>query len=49
MIINGGKGEKILDKKSQVDEFNKFIWDHSFEYIVVDRKEVLEGMIDMYG
>ena len=48
VIINGGKGEKRIEKKHEIDKYNKMIFDHSFEYVIADRKEVLEGMIDMY-
>lgn len=49
IIINGGKGEKELEKKSEVNELNKLIWDHAHKFVVADRKEILNGMIDMYG
>ncbi len=48
VTINGGRGERILEKKSEVDNYNKMILDHSFEYVISNKKEVLEGLIDMY-
>ena len=48
IIINGGKGEKTVDKTSEVDRLNKMIWDHAHEYIVADREELLNGMVEMY-
>ncbi len=49
IIINACKGDKKLEKKSEVDSLNKQIWDHAHEYVVADREEILNGMIDMYG
>lgn len=48
IIINGGKSEKTLEKSTEVDRFNRLIWDHAHEYIVADREELLNGMIEMY-
>ena len=45
--INGGQGEKILENKMDVDSLNYMIWNHSFEYVVGNKKELLDGMNDM--
>ena len=47
VIINGSKGEKSIDKKSEIDRLNNMIWQHSFEYIVGNNEELLRGMSDM--
>ncbi len=46
IIINGGKEEMILDKKTKVDDLNRIIWEHSHEYIVSDNEKLLYGMLD---
>ena len=47
VVINGCRGERVLDIKKDVDKLNRMIWEHSFEYIVCNKREVLEGMGDM--
>lgn len=47
VIINGERGEKELDNKINVDTLNRMVWDHSFEYVVGNKEELLEGMADM--
>lgn len=47
IIVNGGKGEKELDRKTAVDELNQMIWEHSFDYIVTNNEDVLNGMLEM--
>ena len=50
IIVNGSdrQREKQIDKKMQVDELNRKILEHSYEYVVGNNQGVLEGLIDMY-
>lgn len=50
IIINGSDShkEKRLDKKMEVDELNCMILEHSYEYIVSNIQDVLNGIIDLY-
>ncbi len=48
VIINSrSKEERILEKRLDVDKLNRMMWEHSFEYVVSDKEEVLKGMIEL--
>lgn len=50
IIVNGSDGhkEKRLDKKMEVNELNGMLLKHSYEYIVGNNQDVLDGIIDFY-
>lgn len=50
IIVNGSDShkEKRLDKKIEVDELNCMILEHSYEYIVSNIQDVLDGIIDFH-
>lgn len=50
IIINGPDShrEKRIDKKMEVNELNHMILEHSYEYVVGNIQNVLEGLIDFY-
>lgn len=38
---------KHIDKKSIVDDYNRKIIEHSYEYLVSNKESVLQGIIEM--
>lgn len=50
IMVNGSdkRKERIIEKKSEVDELNHKMLEHAYEYIVSNNQGVLAGIADMY-
>ena len=46
IIINGDRGEKILEKRNEVDDYNRMIWNNAYEYVISNEEILLKGMTD---
>lgn len=47
ITINGAEGKKDLDTTNIIDDLNRMMVKHAHEYVVADRKGILEGMMEM--